>query len=103
MQIILFVNGSDEVLSLFAHCFSGPGDEVLYSKHGFLVYPIAIKAVGSNLYCSEKNYKADVNAIIKKAKKTKICFIANPNNPTGTYLTRNELIKLREKLPKKCL
>ncbi len=102
---IICGNGSDEVLSLFAHCFSGPGDEVLYSKHGFLVYPISIKAAGSKpISVPEKNYKADVNAIIKKAsRKTKICFIANPNNPTGTYLTRNELIKLREKLPKKCL
>ena len=98
-------NGSDEILSLFAHCFSGPGDEVIYSKHGFLVYPIAIKAAGSTpISVAEKNYKADVNNIIKKAsKKTKICYIANPNNPTGTYLSKKELIKLRENLPKKCL
>ena len=105
MNNIICGNGSDEVLSLFAHCFSGPGDEVLYSRHGFLVYPIAIKAAGSKpISVPEKNYKANVDAIIKKASaKTKICFIANPNNPTGTYLTRNELVKLREKLPKKCL
>ena len=98
-------NGSDEILSLFAHCFSGPGDEVIYSKHGFLMYPIAIKAAGSTpISVAEKNYKADVNNIIKKAsKKTKICYIANPNNPTGTYLSKKELIKLRENLPKKCL
>ena len=102
---IICGNGSDEILSLFAHCFSGPGDEVIYSKHGFLVYPIAIKAAGSTpISVAEKNYKADVNNIIKKAsKKTKICYIANPNNPTGTYLSKKELIKLRENLPKKCL
>ena len=98
-------NGSDEILSLFAHCFSGPGDEVIYSEHGFLVYPIAIKAAGSTpISVAEKNYKADVNNIIKKAsKKTKICYIANPNNPTGTYLSKKELVKLRESLPKQCL
>ncbi len=102
---IICGNGSDEVLSLFAHCFSGPGDEVIYSKHGFLVYPIAIRAAGSKpISVPEKNYKADVNAILKKVtKKTKICFIANPNNPTGTYLTKKELIKLRKNLPNKCL
>jgi histidinol-phosphate aminotransferase len=102
---IICGNGSDEILSMFANCFVGPGDEVIYSEHGFLVYPIAIKAAGAKPITSKEiNYKADVEAIIKvSSNKTKICFIANPNNPTGTYLTRNELIHLREKLPKECL
>ena len=90
---------------MFANCFAGPGDEIIYSQHGFLVYPIAAKAAGASpIVATEKDYKADVEEIIKVcSNKTKICFIANPNNPTGTYLTRQELITLREKLPQDCL
>ena len=102
---IICGNGSDEILSIFANCFAGPGDEIVYSQHGFLVYPIAAKAAGATpIVAAEKDYKADVREILKVcSKKTKICFIANPNNPTGTYLTRQELISLRKELPKDCL
>jgi len=102
---IICGNGSDEILSMIANCFAGPGDEILYSKHGFLVYPIATKAAGANpIVASEINYQADVKEILKVcSKETKVCFIANPNNPTGTYLTRKELITLREELPDDCL
>ena len=105
MDNIICGNGSDEILSMFANCFAGPGDEIIYSQHGFLVYPIAAKAAGASpIVAAEKDYKADVEEIIKVcSNKTKICFIANPNNPTGTYLTRQELITLREKLPQDCL
>ena len=105
MDNIICGNGSDEILSMFANCFAGPGDEIIYSQHGFLVYPIAAKAAGASpIVAIEKDYKADVEEIIKVcSNKTKICFIANPNNPTGTYLTRQELITLREKLPQDCL
>ena len=105
MDNIICGNGSDEILSMFANCFAGPGDEIIYSQHGFLVYPIAAKAAGASpIVAAEKNYKADVEEIIKVcSNKTKICFIANPNNPTGTYLTRQELITLRKELPQDCL
>jgi len=105
MDNIICGNGSDEILSMFANCFAGPGDEIIYSQHGFLVYPIAAKAAGASpIVAAEKDYKADVEEIIKVcSNKTKICFIANPNNPTGTYLTRQELITLREELPQDCL
>ena len=105
MDNIICGNGSDEILSMFANCFAGPGDEIIYSQHGFLVYPIAAKAAGASpIVATEKNYKADVEEIIKVcSNKTKICFIANPNNPTGTYLTRQELITLRKELPQDCL
>ena len=105
MDNIICGNGSDEILSMFANCFAGPGDEIIYSQHGFLVYPIAAKAAGASpIVAAEKDYKADVEEIIKVcSNKTKICFIANPNNPTGTYLTRQELITLRKGLPQDCL
>ena len=105
MDNIICGNGSDEILSMFANCFAGPGDEIIYSQHGFLVYPIAAKAAGATpIVAAEKDYKADVEEIIKVcSNKTKICFIANPNNPTGTYLTRQELITLRKELPQDCL
>ena len=105
MDNIICGNGSDEILSMFANCFAGPGDEIIYSQHGFLVYPIAAKAAGATpIVAAEKDYKADVEEIIKVCShKTKICFIANPNNPTGTYLTRQELITLRKELPQDCL
>ena len=102
---IICGNGSDEILSMFANCFAGAGDEIIYSEHGFLVYPIATKAAGANpIVAKEINYKANVEEIINVCtNKTKVCFIANPNNPTGTYLTRNELTNLRENLPQECL
>ena len=105
MDNIICGNGSDEILSLFANCFAGEGDEIVYSEHGFLVYPIATKAAGATpVVAKEKKYKADVEEIINVCtKKTKVCFIANPNNPTGTYLTKSELITLRKKLPENCL
>ena len=105
MNNIICGNGSDEILSMFANCFAGEGDEIVYSEHGFLVYPIATKAAGATpVVAKEKKYKADVEEIINVCtSKTKVCFIANPNNPTGTYLNKNELITLRKKLPKNCL
>jgi histidinol-phosphate aminotransferase len=105
MNNIICGNGSDEILSMFANCFASDGDEIVYTEHGFLVYPIATKAAGATpVVAKERKYKANVEEIITVCtNKTKICFIANPNNPTGTYLTRNELITLRKELPENCL
>ncbi|MAJ24588.1 MAG: histidinol-phosphate transaminase [Rickettsiales bacterium] len=102
---IIFGNGSDELFYLISYCYLNDKFEGLYSKHGFLIYPIAINAASAkSVFASEKNYKADVNQLLKKSnKKTRVCFIANPNNPTGTYLNKKEIIKLREGLPKQCL
>jgi histidinol-phosphate aminotransferase len=93
--------GSDEVLNLLAHAFIGPGDEGLFTTHGFLVYKIAILAAGGlPVIAEEKDFTADVDAILAKVTaRTKIVFLANPNNPTGTYLPFDEVKRLHAALP----
>jgi histidinol-phosphate aminotransferase len=93
--------GSDELISLLCLAYAGPGDDVLYSQYGFLMYPISTKAVGANpITAPEQNLKTDVMALLKHVTpKTKIVFIANPNNPTGSYITKDELVYLRNHLP----
>jgi len=93
--------GSDELLGLLAQGYLGPGDEAIYTEHGFLVYRIAILANGATpMIAPETDNRADVDAILAKVTtKTKIVFLANPNNPTGTYLPFDELQRLRGSLP----
>ncbi len=93
--------GSDEILQLLTRAYAGPGDEVLYSRHGFLVYPIAAQSVGATpVAAPERDLTTDVDALIAHATpRTKICFVANPNNPTGSYIPTSELVRLREGLP----
>lgn len=97
--------GSDELLSLLTYTYAGPGDEVLYTEHGFLIYPIAAKAAGATpVKAKEINLKADVETLLEcVTDKTRIVFVANPNNPTGTYLTTEELSMLRVGLPEDVL
>ncbi|MBU6339417.1 MAG: histidinol-phosphate transaminase [Rickettsiales bacterium] len=97
--------GSDEVIALLTSAFAGIGDEVIYSEHGFLMYPISAKRVGAKaVKVKEKNLKTDIDAILAAiTDKTKIIFIANPNNPTGSYLNKEEVQKLVEKTPKNIL
>src|SRR5688572_4787623 len=97
--------GSDEVLNLLAHAFIGPGDEGLFTTHGFLVYKIAILAAGGlPVVAEEKDFTADVDAILAKVTpRTKIVFLANPNNPTGTYLPFDEVKRLHAGLPPRVL
>jgi histidinol-phosphate aminotransferase len=93
--------GSDELLGLLAQGYLGPGDEAIYTQHGFLVYRIAILANGATpVIAPETDNRADVGAILDKVSdRTKIVFLANPNNPTGTYLPFDELQRLRSALP----
>jgi len=93
--------GSDEVLSLLAYGYLGAGDEAIYSEHGFLVYDIAIRAAGATpVIAPEKDLTTDVDAILERVtEKTKMVFIANPNNPTGTYLPFDEVRRLHDGLP----
>ena len=97
--------GSDEIISLLCQAYAGEGDEVLYSEYGFLMYNISAKVVGATpVTAPEKNLKADVDALLNAVTdKTKILFIANPNNPTGSYLTREEVVDLHHRLPKSVL
>jgi len=98
-------SGSDEILQLLARAYAGPGDEILYSKHGFLVYKLAALAVGATpVAAPEENYCTSVDRLLENiTKRTKIIFLANPNNPTGSYVTRSELFRLWEALPKNIL
>lgn len=97
--------GSDELLSLIAQAYLGPGDEAIHSKHGFLVYDIAIRANGATpVVADEKDYTVDIDAMIALVSdRTKVVFLANPNNPTGTYVSFAEVKRLHAALPEDCL
>jgi histidinol-phosphate aminotransferase len=102
---IICGNGSDELLALLAHAYLRPGDEGLYSEYGFLEYPICIRAAGGSPVIAEETRKtANVNALLAKVSdRTRIVFVANPNNPTGTYLPYSEVKRLQADLPANCL
>lgn len=93
--------GSDEILNLLAHTYLAPGDEAISSQHGFLVYPIATLANGAkNVVAPEKNLTTDVDAMLAAVTpNTKLVWLANPNNPTGTYIPFDEVKRLRAGLP----
>lgn len=94
-------NGSDEILQLISQAYTTKNDEVIYTEHGFLVYKISATVNGATpVMVSEKNFRVCVDEIIKNiTPKTKTIFIANPGNPTGTYITRNEIEKLLKNVP----
>jgi len=89
-------NGSDELLTMLANAYLRPGDEVLFSEHAFLVYRIATLAnSGVPIAAPEKNLRVDVDAMLARVTpKTKLVYLANPNNPTGTYLAHDEVRRL---------
>ena len=93
--------GSDELLGLLVHAYAGVGDEVLFTEHGFLMYRIYTLANGATpVTAAENNLTTDVDALLAKVTaKTKIVFLANPNNPTGTVIPFSEVKRLREALP----
>ncbi len=97
--------GSDDILNLLARAYLADGDEAIHTTHGFLVYPIVTLGAGAkNVVAAEKNFTADVDAILKAiTPKTKIVFLANPNNPTGTYVPFDEVKRLHAALPKNVL
>jgi histidinol-phosphate aminotransferase len=93
--------GSDELISLIVRAYAGAGDEVMHSQYGFLMYPIAAKSVGATpVAVPEKDMRTDVDALLAAVTpKTKIVLLANPNNPTGSYLSKADMHKLRAGLP----
>src|SRR5467141_2374267 len=93
--------GSDDLLNLLADAYLKDGDEAIHTTHGFLVYPIATLASGAKpVVAAETNYTADVDAILAAVTaRTRIVFLANPNNPTGTYIPFDEIKRLHQKLP----
>lgn len=97
--------GSDELLALLARAYAGPGDEVIYTEHGFLMYPIVTRSAGATpVVVRETDYRADVDLILDAVTpRTRIVFLANPNNPTGTYLPAEEVERLRSGLPQNVL
>ncbi len=98
---ILCGTGSDELLQLITKAYLGDCDEGVFTQHGFLVYRIAILAAGGKpVVVDEKNFTADVDAILAAVTpRTKIVFLANPNNPTGTYIPFDEVKRLHAGLP----
>ena len=98
---VIYGTGSDEVLHLAAGAFAGPGDEVIFPRFSFSVYPIATRRVGATpVVVPDKDYATDVDAILAAVTdRTRMVFIANPNNPTGTYSSRAEIARLHAGLP----
>jgi histidinol-phosphate aminotransferase len=97
--------GSDEIIAFLCSAYAGEGDEILYTEHGFLMYAISAKRVGATpVVAPEKNLTTDVDALIAAVTpRTKIVFFANPNNPTGSYISASEIKRLRQGLPEDVL
>jgi histidinol-phosphate aminotransferase len=98
--------GSDELLQMLAKAYAGPGDEVISSQHGFLIYPITAKAAGATPVevPARKDLGADLDAIAARVNaQTRLIFLANPNNPTGTMFGQAEIEGLLNKLPSNVL
>lgn len=102
---IIYGTGSDEILHLAAGAYAGPGDEVIYVRHGFAVYDIAARRVGATpVIAPDRDYATDVDALLAcVTDRTRVVFVANPNNPTGTYAPRAEIERLHAGLPSSVL
>jgi histidinol-phosphate aminotransferase len=97
--------GSDELLNLAAQAFAGPGDEVVHVRYGFAVYDIAARRCGATVVVApDKDYGTDVDALLRcVTERTRVVYLANPNNPTGSFLARAELARLHAGLPAEVL
>ena len=97
--------GSDEIITFLCQAYAGPRDEVVFTEHGFLMYRISTMAVGATpVEVAERERTADVDAILEACnRRTKLVFLANPNNPTGTMISAAEIARLAENLPPQAL
>ena len=97
--------GSDEIITFLCQAYAGPKDEVVFTEHGFLMYRISALAVGATpVEVRERERTADVDAILAACnRRTKLVFIANPNNPTGTMISVAEIERLAAGLPKQAI
>ena len=102
---IILGNGSDELISIITQAFLEPSDEAIYTEFGFLQFPQAISLSGAKSVVAEDiNLTANVDNIISKInKKTKLIFLANANNPTGTFIPKEEVIRLHKSIPSNVL
>ena len=102
---ILCGAGSDEIITFLCQAYAGPGDEVIHTEHGFLMYAISSRAVGATpVSVPERERTTDVDAILAACtERTKLVFLANPNNPTGTMIGQGEIARLAGGLPPQAL
>ena len=102
---IVFGNGSNDILELAARAFLGAGDEAIFSQHAFAVYPLVTQAVGAvGVVVPAKNYAHDLEGFLRAiTAKTKLIFIANPNNPTGTLINKDALHAFIHAVPRHIL
>ena len=98
---VIYGTGSDEVLHLAAGAYAGAGDEVIFVRYGFAVYEIAARRVGATpVIAPDRDYATDIDAVLACiTDRTRLIFIANPNNPTGTFASRDEIARLHAALP----
>ena len=97
--------GSDELLNLAAQGYAGPGDEVLFTRYSFVVYDIAARRCGATpVEAADRDYATDVDALLGAVtERTRVVFLANPNNPTGSFLPASEVARLHAGLPRDVL
>jgi len=93
--------GSDEIIAFLCQAYAGPGDEVLHTEHGFLMYAISARAAGATpVAARERDRTTDVDALLAACTdRTRLVFLANPNNPTGTMIGGNDLVRLADGMP----
>ena len=98
---IIYGTGSDDILHLIAGAYAGPGDEIIHVRYGFQVYEIATRRVGATpVVAPDRDYATDVDAILAAVtERTRLVYLANPNNPTGTFSDRGEIARLHAGLP----
>ena len=101
MSVLTLGNGSNDIIEFVARCFLSPNDNAIYSKYAFAVYPLIVHALGAEgIEVEAKDWGHDLQSMLEAINKdTKIVFIANPNNPTGTFIKKNEMIRFLEKVP----